>query len=406
MTTIPAPEKPSASRHRPPVPTRRHHRHWLRRLVITVVALLLVVLGVGGWYFSGRIYSGALQSTPGQPLPGYDDVEVVAVTGSQVTLKKGPDANEAFDSAGRYALVWEGGHGLIGPATSNPDGSVTRDLVVVSGTAPSIGQQAGLERAYWLASDTEAMGLTRQDVLIGEAPAWYFPNGAVSPQRMAIFVHGQNGIRENGLRFVDVAQGLALPVLDITYRNDLGAPKDPSGRLQYGATEWADLDAAVAWAMGRGASDIVLVGQSMGGAIVAAFLENSDWAAVVSRVVLDAPMLSLGDAVKHGARAALPGGLAVPDPILWSAQLLTTWRYGVDWAAVDYLDDASWLRVPALVTHGTEDGATPVSTSQRLVDARPGLVRLVEFPDALHTESWNFDPMRWNQEVADFLRTS
>ncbi|GAA6525520.1 alpha/beta fold hydrolase [Intrasporangium sp. DVR] len=369
-----------------------------------MVVLLLGALGAGGWYFSGRIYSGALESNPAQPLPGYDDVEVVSVTSSAVTLRKGPDAGDNFDPPAKYALAWEGGYGLVGPAAINSDGTVTRDLVVVSGSAPTVGQPAGIERSYWLGDTPEAMGLTRQEVTIGQAPAWYFPNGTVAPQRMAVFVHGQNGNRENGLRFVDVAAALRLPVLDITYRNDLGAP-DPSGRLQYGATEWVDLDAAVAWALGRGATDIVLVGQSMGGGIVAAFLENSERADAVSAVVLDAPMLSLSEAVKHGARAALPGGLAVPDPMLWSARLLSTWRYGVDWAAIDYLDDTAWLEVPALVLHGSADQVTPISASQALADAKPDLVKLLEFPNAQHTETWNFDSLRWNEEVAAFLQT-
>ena len=31
-----------------------------------------------------------------------------------------------------------------------------------------------------------------------------------------------------------------------TYRNDPGAPEDPSGQLHYGATEWRDVEAAAA----------------------------------------------------------------------------------------------------------------------------------------------------------------
>ena len=56
---------------------------------------------------------------------------------------------------------------------------------------------------------------------------------------IAIVVHGQNGTRMDGLRDVDVVHDIGMPVLDITYRNDVGAPDDPSGRLQYGATEVA-----------------------------------------------------------------------------------------------------------------------------------------------------------------------
>lgn len=402
MTTIPAPEKPSVTSTRAPAPPRRR-RHWLRRLVVTVVVLLLAVFGAGSWYVSGLIDSGALASNPGTAIPGYDDVEVVAVTESGVILKKGPDAGDNFDAPAKFALAWEGGHGQIGPATVNSDGTVTRSLDVVSGSAPTVGQLAGFERSYWLGDFAAELGEAKEDVTIGELPAWYFPNGVTDPVAIAIFVHGQNGMRENGLPFVDAVRDLDLPVLVITYRNDLGAPADPSGRLGYGATEWPDLDAAVAWALDKGANDIVLVGQSMGGGIVAAFLEHSERADAVSKIVLDAPMLSLPMSVDYGARNALPGGLGVPAPILWGAKQVATWRFGVDWAAIDYLDNTDWLDVPALVTHGTADPRVPVTVSQGIKEAKPDLVRLVEFPNALHIESWNFDSARWNAEVAEFL---
>ncbi len=403
MTTIPAPEKPSA---RTPIRTPaqpRRRRRWLRGLVVTVVILLLVVFAGGSWYVSGMIESGALKSNPATAIPGYDDVQVVAITSNGVTLKKGPDAGDNFDAPAKFAMAWEGGYGQIGPATVNTDGTVTRSLDVIEGTAPTVNQLAGLERSYWLSDFTAELGEPKQDVTIGEFPAWYFENGVTDPTTIAVYVHGRDGIRENGLRFVDAVRDLNLPVLVITYRNDLGTPKDPSGYLGFGKTEWVDLDAAVAWALDKGANDIVLVGQSMGGGIVAAFLENSARADAVSKVVLDAPMLSLPMSVDYGARTALPGGLGVPAPILWGAKQVASWRFGVDWAAIDYLDDTSWLKVPALVTHGTADPTVPVTVSETFARLEPDLVVLHQFTGALHTESWNLDSARWNAEVAGFL---
>lgn len=403
MTTIPAPEKPSA---RTPIRTPaqpRRRRHWLRRLVVTAAVLLLVVFAGGSWYVSGMIESGALKSTPGTPIPGYDDVEIVGHTWTTVILKKGPDAGENFDAPAKFGMAWDGGYGYVGPATVNPDGTVTRTLEMASGMNPQIGQFAGIERSYWLGDFTNDLGEPKDDVMVGEFPAWYFPNGVTDPTEIAIFVHGQNGILENGLPFVDAVRALDLPVLVITYRNDLGVPTDPSGRLGYGATEWPDLEAAVAWALDKGANDIVLAGQSMGGGIIAAFLENSERADAVSKIVLDAPMLSLPMSVDYGARNALPGGLGVPAPILWGAKQVASWRFGVDWAAIDYLDNTDWLDVPALVTHGTADSRVPVTVSQAFKAAEPDLVELVEFQNALHIESWNFDSERWNAEVAEFL---
>jgi alpha-beta hydrolase superfamily lysophospholipase len=142
----------------------------------------------------------------------------------------------------------------------------------------------------------------------------------------------------------------------------------------------------------------------MGGAIVAAFLEESEQADTVSKIVLDAPMLSLGETIAWNARDAMPviGG-AVPAPVLWAAEQITSLRYGVDWSKVDYLDDTSWLKVPTLVTHGTADERVPVTVARSVKAAAPDLVTLEEFPDAQHTEASNSDPDRWGEVVDAFL---
>ncbi|EWT00246.1 hypothetical protein N865_16675 [Intrasporangium oryzae NRRL B-24470] len=79
------------------------------------------------------------------------------------------------------------------------------------------------------------------------------------------------------------------------------------------------------------------------GGIVASFLENSSRRSAGSTVVLDAPMLSLSERVTYGARDELPGGRAVPASVIWTAEQIARLRYGVDWGAVDYLDDTSRL---------------------------------------------------------------
>ena len=52
----------------------------------------------------------------------------------------------------------------------------------------------------------------------------------------------------------------------------------------------------------RGAESVILVGYSMGGAIVTNFLYRAPLAAKVRGVILDAPMLDLGSAIDHGVR--------------------------------------------------------------------------------------------------------
>lgn len=402
MTVMPAPEKPrtQGSLGTSEQPRRRHRwRYW----VAAAVGLLLVVHLAGGWYVSGLIHDQVLAATPGTVAPAFDDAVVVATDGNHVTLRRGPDAASNFEAPASYGLSWSGGTGHVGPAVVNSDGTVTRALDLVTGVAPTAGQGAALDRAYYFGDPATALGLPTREVTISGMPAWYVPAPTPSTRTVAIFVHGSNGTRMDGLRFVEAAHRAGLAALVISYRNDAGAPRDPSGRLQYGATEWRDLDAAVGWAQANGLGRVVLAGQSMGGAIVASFLEHSARRAAVVALVLDCPVLSLSQMVANGARSALPGGLAVPGSVLWAAQRFATVRYGLDWDAVDYLDHTGWLTVPTLVTHGTADPTVPVATSQQLRAARPRLVRLVEFRRAMHAESWNSDMLGWSDEVGQFL---
>jgi pimeloyl-ACP methyl ester carboxylesterase len=409
MTIRSAPDRPRTGVAAPTVRRRRPHR--LRWWLAGLAALVLVVHAAGGWYFAGRIESQALAATPGTMTPAHDDVRVTAVDGDRVTLARGVDAASNFEAAASYGMAWDGGAGHIGPATVNADGTVTRTLDVVTGVAPKPGAGAAVGRAYFVADPSKELGFTLREVTVAGMPAWWIAAdapavGSAATDTAAVFVHGQNGTRLDGLRFAEAAHRGGLPVLVISYRNDAGAPADPSGRLQYGATEWRDLDAAVAWVQAHGARRVVLAGQSMGGAVVAAFLEQSERRSVVSRIVLDCPMLSLGEVVAWGAREALPGGLAVPGTLLWSAERIASLRYGIDWGTVDYLDDTTWLDVPALVTQGSADPTVPPTVPSRLRDARPDLVTVVEFPGALHAESWNADRSRWDDAVVAFLARS
>jgi alpha-beta hydrolase superfamily lysophospholipase len=314
-------------------------------------------------------------------------------------------AQPGLPKAELYGIAWQGGIGQLSASAAVSGDVVTRPLTVTSGSAPKVGQFAALDRSFFLGDPEAALGVPVHDVVIpgplGPLPAWYFPG---RNSTFVIGVHGQNGTRKDLLRVIDIAHRAGFPALAVTYRNDLGAARDPSGYHRYGQTEWNDIEAAVRWSLARGARSIVLVGQSMGGGIVAAFLDRSPLAAKVARVVLDAPMLDLHAAVYHQVdRRLVPMIRRLPAPLIWTAERIASARFGVDWSATSYLNEITWLKVPALVTHGDDDTRVPISISTRLKELKPSLVTLERFPGAGHLESWNIDRSRYTSLVETFL---
>ena len=373
--------------------------------VLAPVTGLVVASGAGGiWYLAGKIRSEALTTGPRPAMPVYDDAQFVELVPGKARLRA-LGAQPGLFKAELYGIAWPGGIGQLGAAAAVSGDVVTRPLTVTAGSAPGVGQFAALDRSFFLGDPEAALGIPVQHVVVpgplGPLPAWYFPG---RHSTFVIGVHGQNGSRKDLLRVIDIAHHQGFPALAVTYRNDLGVARDPSGYLRYGQTEWHDIEAAVRWSLAQGARSIVLVGQSMGGGIVAAFLARSPLAAKVARVVLDAPMLDLHAAVRYQVDLRLvPMIRRLPAPLIWAAERIASARFGVDWSAISYLDEPMWLKVPALVTHGGDDTRVPISVSIRLQELKPSLVTFERFPGAGHLESWNIDRSRYTSLVSAFL---
>jgi len=152
----------------------------------------------------------------------------------------------------------------------------------------------------------------------------------------------------------------------------------------------------------------VLVGWSMGGAIVLQTLSRSPLAAeLVTKVVLDAPVVDWGDVIRHHVRLGrIPAGIAdVATRVLrWTgARQLVGIDSPLDVAETDWIARARELAHPTLLIHSVDDEFVPVGPSVALARARAGLVRYVRWTEARHTKEWNTDPDRWDRVVAEFL---
>jgi uncharacterized protein len=285
------------------------------------------------------------------------------------------------------------------------DGSAqTRPFSLVSGDAPAVGALSSFDGVVY--PDPSALDFPLEEVIvdapIGSLPAWYAEG---SGETWVIGVHGLGAGRRDMLR---MAQALGPPsdhhLLIPSYRNDNGAPTTDGQRAMFGQTEWEDLAATVDYARAEGAERIVLHGQSMGGAIVLAYLlEAGDTSGIVG-AVLDAPAADFARIIDLRSGEALPIGGVVGDAILSIGRLVTEFRTGIDFDAIDYVERADGLDVPILLLHGTEDTIVPFEVGEALADARPDLVELVPIEDAGHVRAWNEDLDAYAAIVGEFIR--
>jgi dienelactone hydrolase len=385
---------------------RGRSRPWrlLRGAVVLVLVLGLVFFAGGGWFYSGEIRDGALASVP--PAAPEFQIRVLAVGDAAITLARDPRSPEALTTPGTWGLIWQGGYGRLGAIRSQAGDRIERAFRRLQGPEPRPGELTAVDGYAWPADPALAAGRPAREVTypspIGPIPAW-----RVDGRRdtWVILVHGYNAARTETLRTLAAVAAQGFPALAIGYRNDPGAPRTPDGLRHWGATEWRDLEAATRYALGQGASGVVLAGYSMGGAVVASFLVSSPLAARVRGVVLDAPALDLGEVIDDGAEdRTLPVlGTPVPPALTEVAKGIAGLRYDLDWGDLDYVDRAGGLRSPILLFHQGGDPTVPVAISERLARARPDLVTFERFGGDGHVQSWNVDRPRYERALRAFL---
>jgi alpha-beta hydrolase superfamily lysophospholipase len=253
--------------------------------------------------------------------------------------------------------------------------------------------------AYTYASPAE-VHLHYQNVTVpgplGALPAWYVPG---TSHTWVLLVHGYNSERDEGVRPMPTLVRLGLPILDLSYRNDVGAPASSDRLYHLGATEWQDLQAGVRYARAHGARDVVLYGYSMGGGIVESFLHHSSYAPYVRAAVLDAPALDWSAVLDLAA-----GQRHLPGILTSVSKWIVARRLGM--SNLDSLDQvrvSAGLKAPTLLFHGTDDTRVPFGPSAALAHARPDIVTFVPVRAADHTQEWNVNPSAYTAHLKTFL---
>lgn len=373
------------------------------------VAVGSALAGAGSVWMGGATYFARKVLTPDLVRP--DDTQIHVIHSDSLTLSGPPD----LLVPGRYGLWLDGGrgHARIGAMleVDHRRQTVRRELLGVDSGVLQTGS-ARFNGYYYGGDPRSDLGLEHEDVAVptelGPMPAWVVPSEHGDGSRWAVLVHGRGARRHEALRAIPAMHAAGLTCLVPSYRNDGDAPEGPDGRYNLGLSEWRDIEDAIKLALARGAHEIVLVGWSMGGAIVLQFLDRSPLSSVVSRAVLDGPVVDWGDVLRH--HAALH---RVPAPIgiLASALMGQHWAKrlvgvseSVDVARTNWVKRADELSHRMLLIHSRDDEFVPVGPSEALASARPDLITFEPWSLARHCKEWNVDPRRWESVVTEFVR--
>jgi pimeloyl-ACP methyl ester carboxylesterase len=349
---------------------------------------LLLLVFATAWYVSGRLIaiSHVYDTYP---------LRLIAVDADRhtVVLSRGPDAAEP----GTFRLASRTGHATVGAVLSTSTG-VTRQLLAIHGHLVP-GETVGVEANPYTGDPWSALGLRYSTVAVptplGGMPAWYLPGSRTT---WMILIHGLGGSRADTLPPMRTLHRLGYPMLAISYRNDVGAPPDPSHDTHLGAIEWHDVDAAVDYAMRHGASGVVLYGYSLGGAMALTTARRSADASDIRGLILDSPLLDWRATLDYAAERR-----GVPQVFMTVTEAVLAWRDGIGYGDLDQVAHEPQLRVPVLLFQGGADTIVPASLATRFARARPALVTYLFVPGADHVSAIDVDPAGYAKALDQFL---
>lgn len=318
---------------------------------------------------------------------------------------------------GVYGLTGRGCHAVVGPVlagtggtagpagtASEPSGAPQADTVVrrldgVTHGSITTGTRVRLTPVVHRGNPRDTLGLDYEELDIpgetGPLPAWFVPGGR---DTWVITVHGLGATREQPMTVLPFLHEQRLPVLDISYRGDPGAPGTANGAGHLGDREWRDLDAAMRYAVRYGAERLVLHGWSTGAAMALRAAADSGLRHRVCGLVLDSPVLD-----PRATLRALAADRGVPGMLLPLAVRAAEGRAAIGAGPAPELADPDRLTVPTLVFHGPDDTIAPWGPTRALAAARPELVTLHTVPWAPHAAMWNADPAGYEETLRRFL---
>jgi pimeloyl-ACP methyl ester carboxylesterase len=370
----------------------------------TAIALGAIAFAGLAGFASLTVYVARRVVTPSKTR--VEDVRILGSTDSTVTLSKTLDTL----LPGRYGLWFSkgAGHARIGEVLDVGPRWVTRELFAVDHGDLKKATRGSV--AGWFYLEPSELEFPFEDVEVatpvGPAPAWVIAAGK-DTSRWLIGVHGRGVRRQECLRAVAVARECGYTSLLVSYRNDGDAPQSDDRRYGLGDTEWVDVDAALSYAVAHGATEVVLMGWSMGGAISLQVATRSANAGILKGIILESPVVNWVDTIDYQTDS-----LRVPRVVSASAQKMISSSWGstftgqsapIDLARLNFVARADELTVPILLLHSADDGFVPPYASRELALLRPDIVTFDEFTVARHAKLWNYDPERFSADIGGWL---
>lgn len=391
------------------------------------IFLVIALLGVG-WYFSGLIYESGLnpEFTETESVGTAEDrVVVESITSKSIKLNVEEEQWGVMLENGIYGIIGQNGDAVIGKILNTNGNIIERELLQINGslvTGDRIAGSAGLlldektgiykilGTSGWSGQATQGIytpksvvDIEYEDIFyqsdIGQFPAYLTSSG---DDGVVIFVHGFRGDYSREvfaqLRAKDLMD-MGFRSMIISYRNDRGLPKDPSGIFQYGVSEWKDIDAAIDEAR-KISENVVLWGISGGGGPVSSWIQNTDDISKVSGIIYEAPVISFWESVEVNGAARFPW---LPQGLFSYFKIVTELRYGVDFDSMDFRDAVINSDIPVLLFHGDDDEWVPVEMSDLIAESRNKNFTYIRSENVGHVTSWNADPENYVLQMSVFL---
>ena len=389
---------------------RRHADRRIRWWGVSLVAAGAIATLLAAGAAALTLFVARTVVTP--PKRREENIRVLSVGPDAATLALSSTPDSRLPGDYGFWFAGDGGYARIGEILAATPTTVTRRLIDVPFGDLASATRGRLSGWYYL--DPTELGFPYDDVEVptelGPAPAWLVPPAAPrSDGRMpwVIQVHGRAVRRAETIRATPIFREAGYTTLMVSYRNDGDAPYSPDRRYGLGDTEWRDVDAAMAYAIDHGATDLVLMGWSMGGATVLQALTRSDRAGLVRGIALDSPVIDWITALRYqGTLNRLPTPISTAVLAVlgnpWGRRL-TGQGMAIDLPRLNFVSRAAELTLPILLMHSQDDGFVPVTASRALAEERPDIVDFELFTGAAHCKLWNYDRPRWSAAIRDWL---